>query len=42
MNYIQKNLSCSLRYPDTFVKKGGIWLFAGRRLYADWLQEWRR
>ncbi len=29
----------SLRYLDTFVKNDGSWLFAGRRLYVDWMEE---
>ena len=29
----------SLRYLDTFVKVDGLWLFAGRLLYVDWLEE---
>jgi hypothetical protein len=29
----------SLRYLDTFVKIGGEWLSAGRRLYVDWIEE---
>jgi ketosteroid isomerase-like protein len=29
----------ALRYSDIFVKKGGTWLFAERRLYVDWLEE---
>jgi ketosteroid isomerase-like protein len=29
----------ALRYLDIFVKKGGTWLFAERRLYVDWLEE---
>jgi hypothetical protein len=29
----------SLRYLDTFVKIDGVWLFAERRLYVDWLEE---
>ena len=29
----------SLRYLDTFVKMGGEWLFAERKLYVDWLEE---
>ena len=29
----------SLRYLDTFVKKDGVWLFAERLLYVDWLEE---
>ena len=27
-----------LRYQDTFVKQGGGWLFAERRLYVDWTE----
>jgi hypothetical protein len=26
----------SLRYPDTFTKTGGPWLFAARDLMLDW------
>jgi len=29
----------SLRYNDTFVKLDGIWLFAERLLYVDWVDE---
>ena len=29
----------SLRYLDTFVKRDGVWLFAERRLYVDWVEE---
>ncbi len=29
----------SLRYLDTFVKKEGVWLFAERLLYVDWMEE---
>jgi len=29
----------SLRYLDTYVKMDGVWLFAERRLYVDWLEE---
>jgi hypothetical protein len=29
----------SLRYYDTFVKMAGIWLFAERLLYVDWVDE---
>jgi hypothetical protein len=29
----------ALRYSDIFVKKGGAWLFAERKLYVDWLAE---
>ncbi|HEV7966112.1 MAG TPA: nuclear transport factor 2 family protein [Candidatus Acidoferrales bacterium] len=29
----------ALRYTDTFVKRDGVWLFAERRLYVDWIEE---
>ena len=29
----------ALRYSDQFVKIGGVWLFAERPLYVDWLEE---
>jgi hypothetical protein len=29
----------SLRYLDTFVKIDGMWLFAERLLYVDWVDE---
>jgi hypothetical protein len=29
----------SLRYNDTFVKADGVWLFAERLLYVDWVDE---
>ena len=29
----------ALRYVDTFVKMDGIWLFAERLLYVDWLEQ---
>ena len=29
----------SIRYLDTFVKQGGDWLFAERRLYVDWTED---
>jgi SnoaL-like domain len=29
----------ALRYDDTFVKKDGVWLFAERKLYVDWIEE---
>ena len=35
----QRLMLASLRYLDTFVKRGGAWLFAERRLYVDWLEE---
>jgi ketosteroid isomerase-like protein len=27
-----------LRYGDTFVKAGDVWLFAERHLYVDWIE----
>jgi hypothetical protein len=29
----------ALRYLDTFVKIDGVWFFAERLLYVDWLEE---
>jgi hypothetical protein len=29
----------SLRYLDTYMKMDGVWLFAERRLYVDWLED---
>ena len=29
----------ALRYTDAFVKTDGQWLFAERKLYADWIEE---
>ena len=29
----------SLRYLDTFVKMDGVWLFAERQLYVDWMEQ---
>ena len=29
----------ALRYADQFVKMDGVWLFAERRLYVDWIEE---
>ena len=29
----------SLRYNDTFVKRDGVWLFAERLLFVDWVEE---
>ena len=28
----------ALRYMDTFVKMDGVWLFAERQLYVDWIE----
>jgi SnoaL-like domain len=33
-------LIAALRYSDRFVKMDGAWLFAERRLYVDWLEEY--
>jgi hypothetical protein len=27
-----------LRYADSFIKSGGVWLFAERNLYVDWTE----
>ena len=35
----RKLMIASLRYLDTFVKRDGVWLFAERLLYVDWLEE---
>ena len=29
----------ALRYSDTLVKKDGVWLFAERLLYVDWIEQ---
>jgi len=29
----------ALRYTDTYVKQDGVWLYAERRLYVDWIEE---
>src|SRR5467141_1423066 len=29
----------ALRYADTYVKRDGVWLYAERRLYVDWIEE---
>jgi hypothetical protein len=29
----------ALRYYDKFVKVDGVWLFAERLLYVDWIEE---
>jgi len=29
----------ALRYYDTFAKQDGVWLFAERKLYVDWIEE---
>jgi hypothetical protein len=35
----RRMMLASLRYLDTFVKKGAAWLFAERKLYVDWVEE---
>jgi uncharacterized protein (TIGR02246 family) len=35
----RKLMIASLRYLDSFVKPDGVWLFAERLLYVDWLEE---
>jgi hypothetical protein len=34
----QQLMVAALRYYDTFVKMDGLWLFAERLLYVDWLE----
>jgi hypothetical protein len=34
----RKLMVASLRYLDTFVRVGGMWLFAERELYVDWTE----
>jgi ketosteroid isomerase-like protein len=29
----------ALRYADTYVKQDGVWRYAERRLYVDWIEE---
>jgi hypothetical protein len=29
----------ALRYYDTFAKTDGVWLYAERLLYVDWIEE---
>jgi SnoaL-like domain len=35
----QRLMLASLRYYDTFVKVDGVWLFAERLLYVNWVDE---
>lgn len=35
----RKLMIATLRYLDTFTKADGEWLFAERKLYADWIEE---
>jgi hypothetical protein len=34
----RKLMLAHLRYGDTFIKLGGVWLFAARDLYVDWIE----
>jgi SnoaL-like domain len=34
----RKLMVAHLRYGDTFLKQDGVWLFAERNLYVDWLE----
>jgi SnoaL-like domain len=34
----RKLMVAHLRYEDAFVKQNGSWLFAQRKLYADWIE----
>ena len=29
----------ALRYADTYVKQDGVWLYAERQLYVDWIEQ---
>src|ERR1700722_15289260 len=35
----RRMIIASLRYLDTLVEIDGVWLFAERRLYVDWIDE---
>jgi hypothetical protein len=35
----RRMMIASLRYLDSLVKIDGVWLFAERRLYVDWIDE---
>jgi hypothetical protein len=34
----RKLMIAHLRYGDTFVQQDGVWLFAERNLYVDWIE----
>ena len=34
----QSLMVAALRYEDTFTKADGVWRFAERRLYVDWIE----
>jgi hypothetical protein len=35
----RKLMIAALRYYDIFAKQDGVWLFAERKLYVDWIEE---
>jgi hypothetical protein len=35
----RRQMVAYLRYLDTFAKIDGVWLFAERLLYVDWLEQ---
>jgi hypothetical protein len=32
-------MTAALRYADTYARQDGVWLYAERRLYVDWIEE---
>ena len=37
-NDVQKLMIAAIRYHDNFIKQGGKWLFAERKLLVDWIE----
>ena len=35
---VQKLMIANIKYHDSFVKQNGKWLFAGRKLMVDWIE----
>jgi len=35
---VQKLMIANIKYHDNFVKQNGKWLFAGRKLLVDWIE----
>ena len=35
---VQKLMIANIKYHDSFVKQNGEWLFAGRKLLVDWIE----
>jgi SnoaL-like protein len=35
----QTLMTAALRYADTYARQDGVWLYAERRLYVDWIEE---